>query len=65
MCRWRVITTATARTDLAVWRASDGTWYILKSSDNYNQATYLSYQWGLNSDVPVSSVSGILRSIGG
>jgi hypothetical protein len=43
------------RTDLAIWRPGDGTWYILKSSVNYSYANYQQVQWGSGamSDVPV------------
>ena len=40
------------KTDIAVYRPSTGTWYILQSSTNYT--TYLSQQWGISTDVPVS-----------
>jgi FG-GAP repeat len=35
--------------DIAVYRPSAGLWYILESSTNYT--AYLSYLWGLGSDV--------------
>jgi hypothetical protein len=40
------------KTDLAVYRPSTGTWWILKSSTNY--ATYLAQQWGVSTDIPVT-----------
>ena len=51
------------RTDLAVWRTSTGTWYILKSSDNYSYATYVAYQWGADADLPISPVTTLLSLI--
>jgi hypothetical protein len=39
------------KTDVTVYRPSNGGWYTLLSSTNY--ATYVSYLWGLTSDVPV------------
>lgn len=36
-------------TDTAVWRETDGTFYILKSADNSVSST----QWGFTSDVPL------------
>ncbi len=38
------------RTDIAVWRSSNGTFYVLRSSDN---AT-VSFQFGTNGDEPVA-----------
>jgi hypothetical protein len=40
-----------AKTDMAVFRPSDGNWYLLKSSTNNGTWTVLS--WGIGSDVPV------------
>ena len=40
-----------ARPDVAVYRPSDGGWYILKSSTNYS--TYVNYLWGLAGDIPL------------
>jgi VCBS repeat protein len=34
------------RTDLSLWRPTDGTWYWLTSSTNYNYASAGSKQWG-------------------
>jgi hypothetical protein len=38
--------------DPAVFRPSDGSWYILNSSTHFS--TYSSYSWGLSGDVPLS-----------
>jgi len=42
-----------AKTDIAVWRPSDGNWWIQRSSDGGVTVT----QWGLGSmgDVPLKS----------
>jgi hypothetical protein len=39
------------RTDLAVWRASTGTWYLLRSSSELTEFDQV--QWGLPGDVPI------------
>ena len=39
------------RQDIAVYRPSKGSWYILRSSTNYT--AFVSYQWGLGGDIPV------------
>ena len=39
------------RADLAVYRPSTGSWYVLKSSSNYT--TRVVYAWGASTDVPV------------
>ena len=39
------------RTDIAIWRDSSGTFYILKSSDG----GLLAVPWGLSGDYPVAS----------
>ena len=42
------------KTDIAIYRPSTGTWWILKSSTNFT--TYVSQQWGGDStDIPVPS----------
>ncbi len=38
------------KTDIAVWRETNGTFYILKSGSGTVAAT----QWGLTSDVPLA-----------
>jgi hypothetical protein len=42
------------KSDLAVWRASSGTWYWLQSSTNYSYASAGGIQWGsqANADKP-------------
>jgi hypothetical protein len=43
------------KTDIAVWRPQSGTWWILKSLDNYSYSTRLQIQYGVGSegDIPV------------
>ena len=41
------------KTDLAVYRPSEGGWYVRHSSSNYSLATWAGYQWGLFDDVPM------------
>ena len=49
------------KTDIAVFRPTEGSeqgiWYVLKSSDNYNHATYIRRQWGLSTDTPVPATT--------
>jgi len=39
-------------TDLAVWRASEGRWYVLNSSTAYDKTRAREYVWGINGDIP-------------
>jgi hypothetical protein len=40
-----------SRTDVAIYRPSTGTWWVLKSSTNYS--TYTAFNWGISTDLPV------------
>jgi len=40
------------RTDVAIFRPSTGTWWILQSSTGYT--TYTSQLWGASGDVPLN-----------
>ncbi|HEV3057764.1 MAG TPA: FG-GAP-like repeat-containing protein [Vicinamibacterales bacterium] len=39
------------KSDISVFRPSNGDWFILKSSTGYS--TYAAYQWGVSTDIPV------------
>jgi len=41
--------------DLIIWRPSNGYWYILKSSTNYEYSTYYCKAWGTSGDVPIAN----------
>jgi hypothetical protein len=43
------------RTDLGVWRPDSGEWWILKSSNDYDQDQPLVYRWGKLGDIPVQA----------
>jgi len=41
------------RADIAVWRPDTGEWFVLNSSQNYDQDKASVYRWGKLGDVPV------------
>lgn len=43
------------QTDLGVWRPDTGEWWILKSSNSYDQNNPLVFRWGKLGDVPVQA----------
>ena len=48
------------KTDIAVYRGSSGVWYILPSTLPGN---YAAWQWGLGTDLPISSLTSVLSLI--
>jgi hypothetical protein len=46
------------KNDIAVWRPETALWYILLSSAPGN---FTCIQWGLSSDIPISSLGTILN----
>jgi len=46
---------ADGRIDLAVWRPDTGEWWVLRSSNDYDQDKAIVYRWGKLGDVPVQA----------
>lgn len=43
------------KTDIAVWRPDTGFWYVLNSSNGYDQRNADIFQWGRLGDIPVQA----------
>jgi parallel beta-helix repeat protein len=43
------------RTDLTIYRPSDGGWYIKRSTQNFSNAGAAFFQWGLSTDIPLKA----------
>jgi hypothetical protein len=48
------------KADISVYRPDVGTWYILPSP---SPNTYTATQWGLASDIAISPLAGILKTL--
>ena len=48
------------KNDIAVWRPGSQVWYILLSGA---PGSYMATQWGLQTDITISSLTGILQAI--
>lgn len=43
------------RTDIAIWRPDTGEWFVLKSSEDFNQTKPIVFSWGRLGDIPVQA----------
>jgi hypothetical protein len=48
------------KNDITIWRPDTGYWYILPTMA---PGAYLSLQWGMNGDRPISAITDILNKM--